>query len=155
MKRYKIWDECASEIIEADSMDDAIEQAQEWLRDGEWGDEGAAPSANVGELEADGNVVDQERTSVDIEPDHAALIGRLVGPYDGDRICGFDPDDHDWTSEGEGGLDENPGVWGHGGTAISVAQHCRRCRLHRTTRYTGSQRNPGEHDTVEYTLLDD
>ncbi len=155
MTTYKIWDEGATETMECDTMDEAKDRAEEWLENGEWGDDGAAPSANVGELDADGNVVYQESVSVDIEPNHAVLISNLVGQFGLDDICGTDPDDHDWTAEGEGGLDENPGVWSSGGTTITTQAHCRKCGLHRTVKTTGSQRNPGEHDTVEYELLDD
>ena len=75
------------------------------------------------------------------EPDHDALI-RAAG---GDTEC-----DHDWTSEGEGGCTENPGVWSTGGTSMTFGAHCRKCGLHRVESTTGSQYNPGEHDTVEY-----
>jgi len=73
----------------------------------------------------------------------------------GDAGCGDDPDDHDWTSEGEGGLDENPGVWSTGGTSMVYHSHCRRCGLRRIEHSHGAQRNPGEGDSVEYHLLDD
>lgn len=84
---------------------------------------------------------DERSVSVEIEADHDAMI-RAAG---GDDDC-----DHDWTAEGEGGCDENPGVWSVGGTAMTFATHCRKCGLHRTEHSTGSQRNPGEHDTTTY-----
>ena len=59
-------------------------------------------------------------------------------------------DGHDWTSEGEGGCDENPGVWSTGGTAMVFYAHCRNCRMRRVRHTTGSQRNPGECDTTRY-----
>ena len=36
---------------------------------------------------------------------------------------------HSWvaTMSVEGGCRENPGVWGIGGAAISLRQHCKRC----------------------------
>ena len=33
---------------------------------------------------------------------------------------------------------------------MCFASHCRKCGLHKSERTTGSRRNPGEHDTVEY-----
>jgi hypothetical protein len=68
----------------------------------------------------------------------------------GNAGCGDSPDDHDWTAEGEGGCDENPGVWSTGGTSMMFRTHCRACGLRRTEHTTGYQRNPGDHDTVEY-----
>ena len=59
-------------------------------------------------------------------------------------------DEHDWTSEGEGGCAENPGVWSTGGTGVTFRQHCRQCDLKRVVYHTGSQRNPGECDTTTY-----
>lgn len=86
--------------------------------------------------------IDSDYCAVEVEPDHEGLI----------RAAGGDPDcDHDWTAEGEGGCLENPGVWSHGGTAMSFTTHCRRCGLQRYEYHTGSQCNPGEHDTVTYT----
>lgn len=70
------------------------------------------------------------------------------------KCCGYNPDDHDWTAEGEGGCDQNPGVWSTGGTSFVSFTHCRKCGLRRIERTTGCQKNPGEHDTVEYFMPD-
>ena len=130
-----------TETVDADDMDEAVEMAAELCRGGEWGDEGASVSVWVTEYDATGEETDSRSLIVEIEPDHDAMI----------RRAGGDPDcDHDWTSEGEGGCDQNPGVWSTGGTSMSFASHCRTCGLHRTEYTCGSQRNPGEHDTVEY-----
>ena len=145
--------------IEAATPEQAAEQApaecEDWCSNGEWGDDGSAIDVRWTLYDEDGDELDEGCHTVEIEPDHEALIHAAC--YDGYRVagCGTSPDDHDWTGEGEGGCDENPGVWGHGGTAISVSTHCRRCGLHRTEHHTGSQRNPGEHDTVEYEMLDE
>lgn len=155
MPDYQIWDEESSDTITAADWDDACEQADSWIKDGEWGDDGARVSANVGLLDEDGDVIDRRSVEVEIEPNHEALIEAAVGRWDRDSICGTDPDDHDWTSEGEGGCDENPGVWSTGGTSMTFTWHCRVCGLHRTEYVTGSQHNPGEHDTVVYRLLDE
>lgn len=85
---------------------------------------------------------DERLVAVEIEPDHDALM-KAAGA---DTNC-----DHEWTSEGEGGCTENPGVWSVGGTAMEFHSHCRVCGLKRVEYNTGAQRNPGEHDTVEYT----
>lgn len=131
--------------IEAASIEDASEMAEgmtrEWIDNGEWGDEGALVDAWWRIEDEDGETLGEGDVEVEIEPNHRALI----------RDAGGDPDcDHDWTSEGEGGLDENPGVWSSGGTTFVFTCHCRTCGLHRTKTDYGSQRNPGQHDTVEY-----
>ena len=94
-----------------------------------------------GTIEGDRNCV-----TIDIEPDAEKLMAR----------AGADPEcAHDWTSEGEGGCDDNPGVWSTRGTSMSFVSHCRQCGLIRKEFTTGSQRNPGEHDTVSYEMPDD
>lgn len=134
-----------TKVIEADTLEDAREQAdaetEAWIEDGEWGSDGASIGAWWTLSDEDGDEIDTGSVTVDIEPDHDALISAAGGDTD----C-----DHDWSAEGEGGLSENPGVWSTGGTAMVFHAHCRSCGLHRKERSTGSQRNPGEHDTVEY-----
>lgn len=59
-------------------------------------------------------------------------------------------DEHDWTSEFEGGSTENPGVWSTGGTSMVFVSHCRNCGIKRRESTTGAQYNPGDCDTTEY-----
>lgn len=132
--------------VEFDDMPTQAEirdAATDWVQGGEWGEDGAAVDVSYEILDASGDVVDNDFLTVDVEPNHDALI-RAAG---GDVNC-----DHDWTAEGEGGLDENPGVWATGGTSMVFRRHCRHCGLIRTERSCGSQRNPGEHDTFTYEL---
>lgn len=130
--------------------------AAEWIRGGDWGDHGAIVSARYWWVDAEYNTEDTQRCiDVEIDPDHGALIRAACGDgCDGrrERCCGFYPDDHDWTSHGDCGLDENPGVWSHGGTTITHREHCAVCGLIRTTTSYGSQRNPGQADEVEYVM---
>lgn len=133
------------EILDAETMADALEEAVDLCQSGEWGTDGASIEITVIESDTDGVEIDREYLTVEIEPDHDALI-RAAG---GDTGC-----DHDWTSEGEDGCRENPGVWSTGGTGISISSHCRRCGLRRTEHLCGAQRNPGDHDTVEYSVME-
>jgi len=80
---------------------------------------------------------------VDIPPDEYTLMLRAGA----DMTC-----EHEWTSAGEGGCTENPGVWALGGTTIRISDHCQHCGLQRTRTLLGSQRNPGEHDTVSFSM---
>jgi len=136
--------------IEADSASQAEKMAKklikEWVRDGDWGAGGAIVDVSWKLIEE----ISEGSLEVEIEPDHGTLIKRACGRIE--HCCGLDPDDHQWTSEGEGGCDENPGVWSTGGTGIATAAHCRVCGLRQEWYYPGSQRNPGEHDTVEYEM---
>ena len=139
------------ETLMASSIKEALDLAEEFTRGGDWGSEGAAVRVWVIERSEDGEEIDRAVLTVEIEPDHAALIRRAVRDCR-ERSCGDDPEDHDWTSEGEGGCDQNPGVWSAGGTAMVFASHCRDCGLRRSEYHCGSQRNPGQHDRVEYTM---
>lgn len=141
------------EQFEAPNIEAAKDIAENILRNGEWGDKGAKVTARVTELDEDGEETDEtESVTVEIPPNDEALI-REAARYE--DVCGYNPEDHEWTREGESGLDENPGVWSRGGTTIVVKSHCRRCGLHQTEVLVGSQSNPDEHDTVEYRMLDD
>ena len=120
----------------------ALEAAEDWAMDGEWGDGGAMVRVYY-TLSDECSEWPRDSVDVEIDADHGALI-RVAG---GDTECA-----HEWTSEGEGGCSENPGVWSTGGTSLVISEHCPSCGLRRTRHITGSQRNPGEHDTVEYSL---
>jgi len=120
----------------------ARESAEDWAREGEWGEGGAVVRVYY-VLDDEDSEWPRDSVDVEIEPDHAALI-RAVG---GDTEC-----EHEWSSEGEGGCSENPGVWSTGGTSLVISEHCESCGLRRTRHLPGSQRNPGEHDTVEYSV---
>lgn len=138
-----------SAVIEAATLDLARAEAEErldaWVREGEWPGEGADVTARY-VLYRNGAEVASEWIEVEIEPDHQRLM----------RAAGADPEcEHSWTSEGEGGCDENPGVWSTGGTSLVVRRHCRHCGLRRTEHITGVQRNPGETDTVTYEMSEE
>jgi hypothetical protein len=159
-------DEAALEIeINAASDQQAVElakasvqqSADDWCRGaGCWGDNGATIEVGWHLADEEGNEVAEGEVTVEIEIDHAAMISSGVPRWDRPaNWCGNDPEDHDWTRAGEGGCESNPGVWSSGGTSMTFDSHCRRCGLHRTEHHVGSQRNPGKHDSVEYSMLAD
>lgn len=123
----------------------AMDGLEEWVRDGDWGEDGALIDARCRVTDEHGEEWD-DFASVAIEPQHDRLI----------RRAGGDPDcDHEWTSAHEGGCHENPGVWSTTGTTLVYHDHCTHCGLRRhVTRY-GSQRNPGQADRIEYFLPDE
>lgn len=92
----------------------------------------------AGPVESDSREVETDSREVEMEADHARLIRDAMRDRD---HCGIDPDDHDWT-------DGDP--WSRGGTTLVRHDSCRRCGLWRRVVARGSQRNPDESDTVEY-----
>jgi len=62
--------------------------------------------------------------------------------YDGNR----DDEGHDWRTPFRlvGGIRDNPGVWGNGGTRYTSKYVCRCCGKYKTEHDAGSQRNPDE-----------
>ena len=162
MKKYRVvfycYDDGVSEEIDLEEIDletakeTAEEETEDWLRKGDWGKDGACVRGVWTLYDADSDEeLAEEAITVDIEPNHEAKIRRATRGYE--SVCGLEPDDHLWTSDGEGGCDSNPGVFGHGGTAMSFEDHCRLCGLHRVIHDPGSQRNPDDHKTVEYLML--
>ena len=148
-------DEAMIAEVEAAAEEYAQDWADCWTG---WLDDPGGSRCNVywHLVRSDGTQIDYGDCIVDIEPDHAVLIASAVADrqcgmsWRPDDWCGDEPEDHDWTSEGEGGCDDNPGVWMTGGTSMVFHTHCSRCGLRRTMKHTGSQFNPGESDTVEY-----
>ena len=135
--------------IDADDLDHARYLAgvetENWISDGDWGIDGASVDGWWTIKDEEGDTIASGYVTVEIEPDHEALMD----------AAGADPDcDHEWTSEGEGGCESNPGVWATGGTSMMFRSHCIHCGLIKIEHTTGWQRNPGEHDTVEYRLPD-
>lgn len=56
---------------------------------------------------------------------------------------------HNWSRD-TGGCTENPGVWALGGTTYMFKSRCTLCGMERTEKRFGSQRNPGDCDSVHY-----
>jgi hypothetical protein len=158
-------DEQSSHVIEIEAHDDddAINiandtvqgEADEWCSNGSWGAHGASVCVWWTLTDNDGKELDRGSVTVEIEPDYPMLIKDAVGSRPPEDFCGYEDDDHEWTSEGLGGCDSNPGVWSTGGTSMVFKTHCKNCGLRRTEYHTGLQRNPGEHDTVEYEMPED
>ncbi len=105
--------------------DSGFEAAEEYVRDGDWGDCASTTWITVrvwqNGIDADGDIVavNEECHTVTIEPEEPPCI---------------DDAGHDWQSPHNilGGLKENPGVWGHAGGVI-INEVCLRCGCGRTT----------------------
>ncbi len=142
------------------------EQAIAWgeanLRDGEWGHNERTITADMVqysiEIDADGDEIPDSEEEIDrveigitIETNHEALILDVVGHNSPCLDC-----DHEWVSchASEGGLRENPGVFGGPGAAVSSETHCRKCGLIRCET-SGDTNEDGNSNGVEYTAPPD
>jgi hypothetical protein len=143
MRTYELYCEAdgSREIVTAPHLAAAVEKLRAWLAGGEWGDDGAVVGGHVTRMVRGERTDETEEVEVHIQPNHAALM----------RDAGAPDCDHDWSAGGEWGCRENPGVWSFGGT-MEFRSHCRHCGLRREEQVTGSQSNPGEHDTVRYNM---
>lgn len=124
------------ETLAASTMAEAIEEAKDLLRNGDWDTSKGTvwPIASVVKVE-----VDDEGDEVDV--DHETVSVSIDPPEPG---CS--EGEHDWQAPYSilGGLKEDPGVFGQGGGMI-IREVCAHCGTYRE-RDTGA-RNPttGEH----------
>ena len=147
-QQYRISEDSgASKIIEADSLDDVLDMAQDWSADGVY-DERVMVSVQAVELDDDG------------DPTGPTAHGEVAAgpePKPEPSECGADDDDHDWQSPIElvGGCRENPGVFSTG-TRFDFYAVCARCGMRKHSWDQGSQRNPGDlSEGVEYEPADE
>lgn len=147
LSTYLIGDEHGADTtVEAGSLEQALELAKDWARDGSWDTR----------CEIDVFAVELDPTQDDGRDRRGAEVGNRVWAT---VEVGEDPpepecteDAHDWQAPHSivGGLRENPGVWSQGGTTMTHHSVCAHCGLHRHETRHGAQRNPGQLDTVEY-----
>jgi hypothetical protein len=153
LRPYLIGDECVSDtVVYAASLEDALDLAKDWERDGSW-DQRCEVDVFAVELDLDAYENGNRRE---------AYIGYLawatveVGEDPPEPECEA-ADEHDWCSPHSvlGGLTENPGVWSEGGTKMVFRKVCKHCGCYRTETSVGAQRNPGELDRLEYDKPDE
>lgn len=148
MKSYLIGDEHgADEIIQAESLEQALDLACDWAKGGSWdcrceievfAVEFDTTVKNNGSDRRGEEIGDREWTTVE------------VGENQPEPEC--TEDSHDWQTPHDivGGLKENPGVWSLGGTTMTYHSVCSHCGLHRHETTYGAQRNPGQLDKIKY-----
>lgn len=127
--------------VEIQSKDEILDECRDLAHSLDNDPRGARVCISWDLFDDDGEPLGHGREIIDVDADHDALIEEAGG----DTSC-----QHQWSAEGEGGCDDNPGVWSTGGTGIVYREHCTKCWLHKTEYHTGSQYNYGEADTVEY-----
>ena len=133
---YRIWDEGDEKTVECDTIQDAEEEARDWLKDGEWDTESGTTWVSANIESEDG--AETSSVTVAINPDEPSCINDAG---------------HDWQAPYAivGGCKENPGVWGHGGGVVIQAV-CLRCGCGRLTDTWAQDPNTGEQglESVEY-----
>jgi hypothetical protein len=99
------------------------EAAEEYVADGDWGDDGGYVDVSAWRVGIDGN-----GESVRVE-EHSHIVD-IETP---EPECA-DGETHDWQSPFEvlGGIKENPGVWGNGG-GVMIREVCAHCGRYRVT----------------------
>ena len=119
MSQYEIRMEGVSEIIDAATHADAVEQAKKWIAEGDYDTDEGTVWVHGYLLELDRDDTAAECIEVTIEPPEPDCE---------------DGREHDWQSPVElvGGIKENPGVWGHGGGVV-IHEVCMHCGTERVT----------------------
>jgi hypothetical protein len=147
-RTFLIGDEHVSDTtVQADSMEDALELARDWARDGSW-DHRCEVDVFAVELDP---LADDGRDRRGAEVGDRTWTTVEVGEDAPEPECS-EADEHDWQAPHDvvGGLRENPGVWSAGGTTMTFHRVCAHCGLHRHETCHGAQRNRGQLDTIEY-----
>ncbi len=162
---YRIYDLTGSQVthdIHADSLDEALESAREWMADGDWGeitstiwlDYGVSPviyhpaphdPARLlpGQMvDEDGDIINPDGTVAAWHEDSGTINERAMSDAMTQRTLKLHPaapdcaegHEHDWQSPYEivGGIRDNPGVWGHGGGVI-YREVCAHCGAYKIT----------------------
>lgn len=118
--KYLVIDESSGESEEllAATLDEAVEEGEAWLREG-WEHEAVYDTIFVhGRVENADDPCEQESIHLSIYPE--------------EPDCPSEAGEHNWQAPIEivGGIEENPGVWGHGGGVV-IDRVCMRCGLRR------------------------
>ena len=127
------------------AADTAEEAAQKYVDGGDWEAETSTWWIDVlcTPTDDDGEPIEDEAETVTI----------TVDPDEPDCSA----PDHDWCSPIEvvGGIDSNPGVWGHGG-GVKITEVCRHCGGYRITDTWAQRQDTGEQglESVEYREAD-
>lgn len=144
MQKYLCDDGNAEIEIEAES---AYAAAQEYVDGGDWGDRSKTVwiDVYVTPIGDDGEAINDERE-------------RITIALDAEEPECKDGEEHEWRSPYSvvGGLEENPGVYGHGGGVI-ITEVCAHCGRYRVTDTWAQNRNTGEQglESVEYRDADE
>lgn len=119
--KYELRDDGgSSKTVEAESMEEALELAEDWVRSGDWGDKGADVDVYIIAYDDAGEEIEHDTITITVEAEEPDCLDDVTA--------------HDWRSPYAivGGIKENPGVWGHGGGVI-IDEVCMICGTGKTT----------------------
>ena len=160
-QKYAVICESDSAFLSASILGDAIIEAEKWTRDG-WLDDDETSTIwldyEIYILSADHECYAGTDDPV-ISADTIGYVcdGQVTIDPTG-PLCPADITGHNWTStvEREGGIKENPGVWGHGGGVI-IEEHCTRCDATMTTDTWAQDGSTGQQGliSISYGVRDD
>ena len=132
----------ATEKITATSLDEAKQKLKEWAADADWCESEATVYVDYALLNDEGQTLYEHTYRTDPTP----------------PSCVEDQEEHDFvaTVEIEGGLVENPGVWGHQG-GITISTHCVHdgCNIHKTVDTWADDGHGGHCETVQYRTVEE
>lgn len=143
IKKYMFHDGDIGECEVRDVINgDFQSAAEEWYKDIPTVDETSWYDYNVYEMDAIG-----EDGFIDYD-NFEAIESGTVTLYPPEPECD-DSRGHNWDAihDIEGGLEENPGVWGHGGGVI-IVEHCTRCNVIKTKDTWAQRSDTGEQGLV-------
>lgn len=137
MTTYEARMEGACQTIDADSLEDAIEQTEEWARDGDWDLSGGTIWVHAYLIETEDGEETRHRVTCQVDPEEPPCTEGK----------------HDWQAPVEivGGIKENPGIWGHGG-GVTIQEVCMHCGCGKFTDTWAQDPETGEQGltSVEY-----
>lgn len=135
---FELRDLGGSETITAVSLEDALEQAREWVERGDWDTSNGTVYVDVHVFGKDDETQDKVTVAI----------------HQPEPKCS-DKDGHDWQSPVEivGGIKETPGVWGHG-AGILMKECCMNCGCLRRTDTWAQRRDTGEQGFTETTYVE-
>jgi hypothetical protein len=128
MTMYILRSDGIDEVIEAETMEVAREEAEYWVLGGGY-------DASEGTVWVDTQIVSTDGEVLE-------TVTTTVNPSEPKCIPGWT---HEWAAPHwlVGGIECNPGVWGHGGGVI-IREACLRCGCQRTTDTWAQRRDTGE-----------
>jgi hypothetical protein len=133
----------------------AEEAAEDYVSSGDWGDNDGKTFWVDVDTWRRGTVLDEDGDEVELKIDEKS---HSIAVEPDEPECESDEGCHEWESPFEvlGGIEENPGCWGHGGGVV-IREVCRHCGMYREKDTWAQDPNTGAQGltSVEYEPADE